>query len=1135
MPIINGTNQPTFNDIREHLRDTDPRLGEKHLRLDDNRGLHLHDTGKPSSITPQALRARHDKHQQAFDQVVESINRQLRRTEGGQTFRIGNGEDVLRDVLSEHSFENRLISVNDLDRIAQRLDEVERAHRDAMIDQIVDSFAGQLGQDPELAQRVRQALKDAPLPSGVKPDVLRGFAKGEGDWLESPPNDLEGLRDDMDRMGPWQALARHGLIRPASLEVRTGTAYQQLTTSDNEGFSYQHITGTSETWRQNGMAYSELLGHCGKVEPQGSFFHYRTHDKDQFVSTGDKVHISIAPDQVEKAWDVIAPILMDNPDVIKHFKVTNLKECRQEITRLDEKIAEQELEKLDGLNEEEIHRIDQRIAELRAQREVPARVYEGAQITIYHYQPKEGEGIAPERFQQVIAQLTEALQKHNFAPGRRPGSDLQVNDFVTYRNDKTDDGGELRPEDPHYGEYLEKMKGRPLYVALSNPGVLGAMRELQQFGQRVGAGEEIRGRRNEDGSVTLYGSGRRPGLGSWLTGSVERRRERAGQELQRLLARIETGLGPNGAGPATQQALQRLRELVDAGPLRGEQLSQATTELAQSLYRDHGETLQRGRDDTARREDEAGRLTRQRIEEVRNGRYGDAMTQLGQEIRDFERSQLRPTQTVEKGVALNKDSFKEDSVNDRMSLLYPTDSLERQWVDGDMTEPDVDVPSRALSGTRAFMEISQQLYDSLSTGSTAGRGQLAKRLGDLLASELQSLGRTEQLKLTVGDCQALIERLVGELDTSWPPHNLGPALLAFAGEAYAHALTQLSDRINDDGTVLVDGKLYALQSKIAQGGFGRVDLYEAEDGSCIVLKTPLRNESRTLDEQRKEARNEVRAHRVAQDDGNGGLHPGIIGFIGAMRGTDGLVRIAMEYAPGGNLQGLIDNIDQAKKNGDISPQAAMLARITLFRDVLQGMRHVQEARGMLHLDLKPVNFFIGGDGTAKVGDFGTGQVTDSLDLTRRLVDNPRWVAPEIVKGLSDGNGVTIEGSSDVWSLGVVAYQLFHEGALPFDHPLFASQVERLLKAFGDNDDNRIRTLGRDQDGQSQGLGVTALDRLLNQLLHPDPESRPSLGQVLQGQLFHEPGVGSDDVRALIQALSTGKRDDVRELSRRIGV
>lgn len=1136
--IINGTIRPTFDDIRKHLSGTDPRQGEKHLRLDDDRGLHLHDSGKPSGIGPQALRARQEKHRQAFHQVVEAIDRQLRRTEGGQTIHIGSGEDVLRDVLDERSFRERRISVNDLGRIARRLEDVERAHRDALIDRIVDSFAGQLGEDdPELERTLRQKLKDAPFP-GVKPDVLRGFAKGENDWQAHPPQDLAGLRDDLERLGPWQALARHALIHDVSIDARAHIAYRQLTVPDREGFTLQAILDNQAARRAENRPDGAIIGRHGKIESGGAFFHYTTHDVANCVETGDKVHISVAPEQLARAWNAIAPILIDNPDAIKQFKVSDLEVARQEMARLDGRIEDMEAGRANPeLSDDDRRQLDLYIASLRTQRETPERVYEGAQITIYRHRPEDGEGLPPERFQQFIAQITEALQKHHVEPGRRPASDLPVNDFVTYRNDKTEDGGDLRPEDPRYDEHLERMKGRPLYIALTHPQAADAVRELRQLGERIGAGEEIRGRRNADGSVTLYGSSRKPGLGSWLTGQTERRRERARDEVAQMLTRFAAALGPDGAHPATRDALQRLRASLDAGPLRGERLSQAVTELAQTLHQDRSDELQRHWDEAAQREAEARRLTRARGVEVRDmdgGWVGDGLDALAQDIRGFDRSTLRPTQTKETGQGLDAEGLRDASMHDAISHRYPPPPLARQHVADDVVEPGFDVIDPETLDTVEFTEIAQHLHQALRENAPDRREALAVRLSGLIARDLAALDRDSQLNLTLGNGQAIIDGLIDALETSWPPHDMRQPLADFVARAYGRALTQLSDRVDADGSVVVDGKTYARQSTLSANAFGRVELYQAEDGTRIVLKTPLRNELHTLERQLQEARDEVLAHRAAQGDGEDGVHPLIIGFRGAMRGPDGLVRIALEYAPGGNLNGLIGRIDQAARRGDISPQTATLARITLLRDIVEGMRHVQEARGMLHLDLKPINFFIGEDGLAKVGDFGTARVGDSLHLARRLVDNPRWQAPEMIRSFSNGDGLTVDGASDVWSLGITAYQLFHEGALPFDHPQFTSPIDRKLIEFGASDANRLRTLGLGPDGGPGRLGVTALDRLLNQMLHPNPELRSDLGQILDSHLFQEPGVGGDDVRALIRALCADSQDEVRAIGERMG-
>lgn len=1144
-PLINGNPRPTFNDIREHLGGTDPRLGGKHLRMDEDRGLHLHDTGKPSGVGPQAVRTREAKHQQAFEQVAQAIDRQLRHTEGGRIVQIGRGVDVLRDVLGERDFQNQLISINDLDRIAARMQEVEHTHRDTQvrqfIDQIADSVAHEL--EPGLAQDLRQKLHQAPFPEGIKLGVLQRFAQGKGEPHAIAP---DALRSDLDRMGPWQALARHGLIHGTVHDTHSGTVYQQLTVPDSEGFASHALQDALRTRSGQSLPHREIIGQHGRVEATGGFFHYHTHDQERCIETGDKVHISIAPDQVDMAWDVIAPILMEHPDVIKQFKLCDMEDARQEIARLDTGIAALEAEQSSLEPASDRHQqISQELARLRTDRERPLRVHQGAQITIYSHQPRDGGHIPAERFRQVMEQVTQALHARNFEPGHRPDSDLPVNDFITYRRDKTEDGQELRPDHPQYREYLSQMKNQPLYITLAHPQTAGVARELRQLGERIHAGEEVRGRRNGDGSVTLYDSSRKPSLFSQLTGQTERRRERAQHAVGQMLTQFEATLGTSPY-PTTRHALQDLRARLHTGPLLGAQLAWATTVLEQSLHQDASRALEHGWHAAARREAEATQRTHERITEVRETDHGHTASRLallGQDIRGFDRNTLRPMVTGEQGLAFDRENEHSRFMTEVMEQRYSsTRALPRQQVMDDLGEPGFEILDPELAGTVDFMEISQQLHQALNAHDIDRCHELAARMANLLAPDLQALDRTAQLSLTLGTGQAFIDGLARAIDAAWPPHPFGEVLREFAELVHGQAVTQLADRLNDDASVVLNGKTYAPQSVLSSNNFGTVELYQAEDGSHIVLKTPRRNELHTLEQQLDEARNEVRAHRAAQgqDDGDGdggeGASPWVIGLRGAMRGPDGLVRIALEYAPGGNLGGLMQRIDQARQRGDISPQAATLARITLLRDTLQGMRHVQESRGMLHLDLKPINFFIGEDGRAKVGDFGTAQVGDSLHLERRLVDNPRWQAPEIILGTKRPEGVTVDGSADIWALGITAYQLFHERALPFDHPRFDSPIDRQLSDFGANHANRLRTPDlRPLEGQPENLGVTALDRLLNQLLHPNPELRPSLGQALQERLFQEPGVGDDEVRALIQALSTDRIEDARAASRNIGV
>lgn len=99
----------------------------------------------------------------------------------------------------------------------------------------------------------------------------------------------------------------------------------------------------------------------------------------------------------------------------------------------------------------------------------------------------------------------------------------------------------------------------------------------------------------------------------------------------------------------------------------------------------------------------------------------------------------------------------------------------------------------------------------------------------------------------------------------------------------------------------------------------------------------------------------------------------------------------------------------------------------VFRELAWALAYAH-ARGIVHRDLKPDNILIERDtGRAMLTDFGIAQVADSVALTGegRVMGTAHFMSPE------QAAGETLDGRSDLYSLGVVAFYVA-SGRLPFD-------------------------------------------------------------------------------------------------------
>ncbi|MEP7011813.1 MAG: serine/threonine-protein kinase [Acidobacteriota bacterium] len=190
-------------------------------------------------------------------------------------------------------------------------------------------------------------------------------------------------------------------------------------------------------------------------------------------------------------------------------------------------------------------------------------------------------------------------------------------------------------------------------------------------------------------------------------------------------------------------------------------------------------------------------------------------------------------------------------------------------------------------------------------------------------------------------------------------------------------------------------------------------------------------------------------------------HPGIARLYDAGITPSGQPYLAMELVRGTTL------IEHCERTG-----ATLRERIGLFLKVLQAVEHAHGS-SVVHRDLKPGNLLVSERGEPKLLDFGIARLlegesgTADVTETRHRAMTPAYASPEQIRG------EPVERASDVYSLGVVLYQLL-VGRRPYK--LTQTGPEALDLAI------------REQEPQPAGLGGD-LDAILAKALRKEPAAR----------------------------------------------
>ena len=358
--------------------------------------------------------------------------------------------------------------------------------------------------------------------------------------------------------------------------------------------------------------------------------------------------------------------------------------------------------------------------------------------------------------------------------------------------------------------------------------------------------------------------------------------------------------------------------------------------------------------------------------------------------------------------------------------------------------------------SRRLNEILAEYLEAGEKGALPDRDQLLAAHPHL-ADELQSFfAEHDRMQAAAGSREdATLPPVAAGEEATLPPEGYQEdATLAPASDESNTA--QLGIRVRYFGD-------YELLEEIARGGMGVV--YKARQVSLnriVALKMILAGQ---LAGEEDVARFKCEAQASAILD-----HPGIVPIY-EIGEHEGLHFFSMGYVAGQSLADCIG--DKA-----LAPRRA--ARICA--EVADAVAYAH-ARGIVHRDLKPSNVLLEGD-QPRITDFGLARrLEGGEDLTRtgQILGTPAYMPPEQL------TGGDVDNRTDIWSLGVVIYEML-SGRLPFasdyQHALIYQilhEAPRPLTSFRSDVSN-------------------ALQRVVSRALEKDPNYRFQSAQTLCEEL-----------------------------------
>ncbi|XP_078041812.1 uncharacterized protein LOC144472516 [Augochlora pura] len=282
-------------------------------------------------------------------------------------------------------------------------------------------------------------------------------------------------------------------------------------------------------------------------------------------------------------------------------------------------------------------------------------------------------------------------------------------------------------------------------------------------------------------------------------------------------------------------------------------------------------------------------------------------------------------------------------------------------------------------------------------------------------------------------------------------------------------------------------KSVMLIRKLGNGHFGKVYLGRLDDvtDTLVAVKMSQSDHVSVESEARRQFLEEIEIMKKA------GTHPHLVSLVGYCIQPDKPICILLEYMQGGDLLSYLRSQRKRKnltetniyknvhwKKEDCLCETDKFQFLKFAREIAAGMEYL-ESKHIVHRDLAARNILVGADTTLKISDFGLSRsgIYVIKSCKGKTLHLPiRWMSPEALRDR------LFSSKSDVWSFGVVLWEIYTYGAFPYSN----IQDDRLLRYI-------VQENGRLEQPDDISYDIY---NVMRSCWITEPENRPNFMQLL---------------------------------------